>query len=86
MIPNILQRGQDLQILQISLGDLLAFRIVIKIVKTKHASLAGQAKIRIVARHVDFVLELDASQRYSGGIELVHELLEINPGQAGVQR
>ena len=62
VIADVFQCRQNFQILQIALGDLLGFRIVIEVVEAEVRALSGQRKFRIKGRPIDFVAEFQAGE------------------------
>ena len=62
VVPNVFQCCKNFDVLQKAAGDLLALRVVIKILQAEDFALPGEGELRIEGGPVDFVTELDAGK------------------------
>jgi hypothetical protein len=67
VVADLLERGEDLQVLAKALGDLNTLGVVRQIRETEDFALTGQWKLRIERRPVDLVAELDSGQNDTVG-------------------
>ena len=77
MIANVLQHGENFEILQISFRDLLGFPVMIKIAQTELPAFAGHRKLPIKWGHVEFVAELETRQFDIVRLEFGEERREV---------
>jgi hypothetical protein len=76
VIAHIFQSLQNLDVLEKTLCNLLALRIVVEILEAENLALAGQRKFWIEGGPIDFVAEFDALQHNAVRVQVVEEMLK----------
>jgi hypothetical protein len=84
LVADFLENGEDFQILEKSLSDLLAFRIVREVGETENLALARQWEFGIEGGPVDLVAELQSGEHDAVGVQQFEQRLELGLGERGI--